>query len=85
MAGCLFWIPEPNFSIPDSGFKRSRIFNPKIVSKLAEIFSGIFIPDPDFSHPGSRRKKAPNPVSGSATLPNFPDRQFSLETWPKGS
>ncbi len=58
------------FSISDPGTKYfpSRIrnkefkhFYPKIVSKLSEIWSGLFIPDPGsgiFTHPGS----------GSATL-----------------
>ncbi len=46
-------------------------FNQKIVSKLTEIRSGLFVPDPDpgsgswvFTHPGSRGQKGP----GSATL-----------------
>ncbi len=64
---CLFRIPDPdqNFSIPDPGSKRSRIpdpdphqrisafLTPKIDSKLWEIWSGMFIQDPDFfSIPG---------------------------------
>ncbi len=48
----------------------------KMVSKLSEIWSGLFIPDPDpdflpISDPGV--KKAPDPGSGSATL--APKRQ----------
>ncbi len=51
--------------------KNSSILTEKIVSKLSEICSGWFIPDPDliFTHPGSLIqgvKKAPDP--GSATL-----------------
>ncbi len=33
---------------PESGWKDLSIFNPKMVSKLSEIWSGGFIPDPDF-------------------------------------
>ncbi len=42
-----------------------------MVSKLSEIWSGLFIPDadPDFLPiPDPGAKKAPDPVSGSATL-----------------
>ncbi len=79
--GCLYRIPDPNFSIPDPGSKRlgSRIrnphqsifFNPKIVSKLTEIWYGMFIPDPDldflpnqdlgFWIQGSKRHRIPDP------------------------
>jgi hypothetical protein len=67
------FIPDPGseFSIPDPGSERSRIpdlehikelevfFTQKIVSKLLEIESGMFIPDlisrsGFFSHPGSQ-------------------------------
>ncbi len=34
-------IPDPAISVKES------IFNPKIVSKLSEIWSGMFTPDPD--------------------------------------
>jgi hypothetical protein len=38
-----------------------KFFNPKkLLLKLSEILSGIFIPDPDldfFTHPGSRGEK----------------------------
>ncbi len=43
-----------SFSIPDP-HKEFQYFNPKkIVSKLQEIWSGLFIPDP---YPGSRGQK----------------------------
>ncbi len=52
------------FSIRDPGStsKNLSILTPKIVSKLSEIRSGLFIPDPDpdclvFTHPGSRGQK----------------------------
>ncbi len=90
--GCLsqiriFFIPDPGLrvkKIPDPGSesasKNLSIFNPKIVSKLSEKWSGMFIPDADpvsgswfFTHPGYRIpdpgfKKTPDPGSGSATL-----------------
>ncbi len=50
---------------PGSASKNLSIFNPKIVSKLSEIWSGMFIPDPDLI-PDHWVKKAPDP--GSATL-----------------
>ncbi len=52
------FIPNPNFSISDPGLKRFRIpdldpyqrlqefFTQKVVSKLSEIWSGMFIPKP---------------------------------------
>ncbi len=77
--GSGMFIPDPNFfpsRIPDPGSKRFRIpdpyplqriqvfLNQKIVSKLSELWSGMFIPDPDpgfgswfFIHPGSRDQK----------------------------
>jgi hypothetical protein len=40
-----------------------------MVSKLSEIGSGLFIPDPDFLPiPDPGIKKAPDPGFGSATL-----------------
>ncbi len=68
-----FWIPGQNriFSIPDSRFtsKNVSIWTQKIVSQLSELWSGLFIPDPDpdflpISDPGV--KTAPDP--GSETL-----------------
>ena len=53
------FIPDQNFFIPDPGSRSRRfripdpdqsILTPKSVSKLSEIYSGMFIPDPD---PGS--------------------------------
>ncbi len=66
-----FPIPDSNFfSIPNSGSASSNLINltQKIVSKLSEIWSGLFIPDPVFlpiPDTGSRGQKGP----GSATLP----------------
>ncbi len=74
----IFSIPDPNFSIPDPSFFhpgfRIRIFPPSripdlhqriypVASKLSEIWSGLFIPDPD---PGSRGQKG--------TRSRIPDR-----------
>ncbi len=69
--GCLSRIRI--FSIPDPGSasKNLSILSRKMVSKLSEIRSGFFIPnpDPDFSPiPDPGVKKAPDPGSGSATL-----------------
>ncbi len=54
-------IPDPH--------QRIQVFNPKIVSKLSEIWSNMFIPDQDLDFlpiPDPGVKKAPN--SGYATL-----------------
>jgi hypothetical protein len=72
--GCLSLLPDPgskNTSDPGSGSKNLSIFNPKIVSKLSEICTGMFIPDSDLDFllipdPGIKKGKAPLP--GSATL-----------------
>ncbi len=51
--------------------KEFKYFNPKIVSKLSEIWSGMFIPDPDLDFlpiPDPGVKKAPDPGFGFATL-----------------
>ncbi len=66
------FIPDPNFSIPDpwSEFFPSRIrikefkyLTRKIVSKFSEIWSELFIPDPDpdflpIPDPGSRGQQS---------------------------
>ncbi len=59
---------------PGSASKNLSILTQKMVSKFSEIWSWLFIPDPDpgswswlFTHSGSRGQKAPDP--GSATLP----------------
>jgi hypothetical protein len=53
-------IPDPNFSIPDPHQRILVFLTQNIVSKLSEILSVMFIPDPDpvsgslfFTHPGS--------------------------------
>ncbi len=52
-------IPDPESG---SAWKKFKYFNPKIVSKLSEIWSGLFIPDPDPDFiPDPRVKKAPDP------------------------
>jgi hypothetical protein len=78
-SGSQIWIfPIPD---PDSRGQKSTgsgsatsIFNPKVDTKLSEISSRMFIPDPirelDFFHPGSRfqgPKKALDPESCTAT------------------
>ncbi len=73
--GSRMFIPDPNFFHPGSRtrIKEFKYFSPQnIVSKLSEIWSRLFIPDPDpdflpISDPGAT--KAPDPGSGSATLP----------------
>ncbi len=72
--GCLYRIPDPNFSIPDPGLKRSRIrikefknFQHEklfLSSRKNDLGCSSRIPDPGliFFHP------TPNPGSGSATL-----------------
>ncbi len=69
----LFFIPDPNFFLPGSRIhiKELKYFNPKIVFKLSQIWSGLFFPDPDpnflpIPDPGSRGQKCTG--SGSATL-----------------
>jgi hypothetical protein len=76
--GCLSRILDSNFLIPDPGssvkkipdpqpHQRSKVFiTQKIVSKLSEIWSGMFIPDPDLDFlpiPDPGVKKAPDPDS----------------------
>ncbi len=59
-----FSISDPKFFppwIPGSASKNWSIFTQKIVFKLSEIWSGLFIPDPGV-------KKASDPGYGSATL-----------------
>ncbi len=77
--GYLFWITDPNFSIPDPGSasasKNLSVFNPKIVSMLSDIWS---IPNPEFPpiqilipDPGVNKASDPwirIPGSRSATL-----------------
>ncbi len=46
----------------------------KIISKLSEIWSGMFIPDPDLDFlpiPDPGHTKELDPVSESATLPKY--------------
>jgi hypothetical protein len=70
-----FRIPDPNFFHPGSRIriKEFKYLNHKMVSKLSEIWSGFYIPDPDpesgscfLPIPDPVVKKAPDP--GSATL-----------------
>ncbi len=91
-------IPDPNFFIPNPRSKTFRIPYPhqksyvlltkKIVCKLSEIWSGMFIPDPDLDFllriPNPGGKKAPLPGSGSATLSNWfcwQDQQLAPQMW----
>ncbi len=65
----IFTIPDPNFSTPDprSTSKNLSIFlTPKLVSKLSEIWAGLFIPDPvPYFYrswiQGSKRHRIPDP------------------------
>ena len=64
-------ILDPNFFHPGSASTNLSILTQKMVSKIQEIWSGLFIPDPDpdfLPIPDPRVKKAPDPGSGSATL-----------------
>ncbi len=47
-------IPDPNFFHPGPSSNNLSIFTQKIVYKLSEIWSGLFIPDTD---PGSKGQK----------------------------
>jgi hypothetical protein len=53
----LFFILDPG------SIKEFKYFNPKIVSKLSEIWSALFIPDPDFLPLPKEVKRAPDPGS----------------------
>ncbi len=79
----IFSIPDPNFfypgsriwifSISDPNQRILSILTQKIVSELSEIWSGLFVPDPDpdflpIPDPGSRDKKAPGPGSRISDL-----------------
>jgi hypothetical protein len=72
----IFSIPDPGVKkIPGSGTasasKNLSILTQKCVSKLSEISSGMFIPDPDLDFlpiPDPEIKKTPDPGSGSAIL-----------------
>ncbi len=62
--GSGMFIPDPNFFFPGSASKNLSIFSKKMVSKLSEISSELFIPDsdPDFLpvlDPGSKGHKSP--------------------------
>jgi hypothetical protein len=64
-------IPDPNLSIRIRNRIKEVFLTQKMVFKLLEILSGIFIPDPDpdfLPIPDPGVKKAPDPGSGSATL-----------------
>ncbi len=87
-----FSIPDPRSkvkNIPDPG-SASKIFvflTQKIVSKLSEIWSGMFNPDHRsririlifLPTPDPVVKKTPDPGSGSATL--FSNNRFFPQTW----
>jgi hypothetical protein len=62
------------FPDPGSASKNLSIFNQKIVSKLSEASSGMFIRILIFTHPGSRGQKGTGSGctgSGSATLEEY--------------
>jgi hypothetical protein len=84
------FIPDPNFLHTGSASKILRILTQNMVSKLSEIWSGLFIldPDPDFLPvPDPGVKKTPDP--GSATLKFYKKSQnkvkflhkFSVFAW----
>jgi hypothetical protein len=60
------FIPDPNFFHPGPASKNLSIINPKTITKLSEIRTGLFIPNPDLDFlPDPGVKKAPDPESGS--------------------
>ncbi len=61
-------IPDPNFSIPyfGSASKNLSILTQEMVSKLSEMWFGLFIPDPDPDF-----LPMPDPGSGSSILNKF--------------
>ncbi len=62
----IFFHPRSRIHIYEFNY-----FNPKSCFKLSEIWSGLFIPDPDpdfLPIPDPGVKRAPDPGSGSATL-----------------
>jgi hypothetical protein len=70
----------------DSRFriKELSIYPKKLVSKLSEIWSGMFIPDPDFdflSIPDPGVKKAPDIGSGTITLQDTSWKSELYEEW----
>ncbi len=95
--GSGMFFPDSNFFIPDPRYEffPSRILDPhasknlrlltqKIISKLSEIWPGLFIPYPDFlplPDPGSMVQR--HPGSGSATLFYFQKfvRLFFIKIW----
>ena len=61
----IFPILDPNFSIPDPGsaLKNLSILTQKMVYKLSETVSGLFIPDPGSRIQRSKRHQIPDPGS----------------------
>jgi hypothetical protein len=81
--GC--WSRIRILSIPDPwSYQIIKKCNPKIVFKLSEIWSGLFIPDQDFlpiriPDPGVKRVPDPGSGSGSGTLLSCTMFFFSLD------
>jgi hypothetical protein len=92
--GCLSRIPDPNFSSGSriQGQKDSRFdldfkyfFTLKIVSKLSENLSRMFIPDPDpdffpILDPLVKKAPDPDPGPGSATLLKITHYVWQVDT-----
>ncbi len=79
----IFSIPDPNFFHPRSASKNVSILTPTNFSKHSEIWSGLFIPDPDHDFypsqiPGSKRHRIPDPGSGTLVVTT---RHYSHRGW----
>jgi hypothetical protein len=80
----LYSIPDKKIFIPDPGStsKNLSILTQKSVFKFSEIWSGLFIPDPDpgfLPIPDPGVKKAPDPESRTPD----PDTQHCKDVWNK--
>ncbi len=63
---------------PDPHQRNQVIFTKKIVSELSEIWSGMFIPDPDLDflpHPGSGSATLDQSIHSNSVVDQDPERQ----------
>ncbi len=68
----MFSIPDHNFLHPGSASNNLSIFTPKkLVFKLSEIWSGLFIPHPGSRIQGSKRYRIPDPDPQHCFFPCF--------------
>jgi len=90
--GSGMFIPDPgseffpswirNFSISNSGSssKNLSIFTQKIVSKLSETWSGLFIPDPDFLPIPDHRSRGPKGTRSRIRIRHTGSRSLNLRS-----